>query len=158
MPNTIALKGQGIRKERVAAAGSTIFPGDLVDINSSGEVLEHATAGGNALPAFAVENEVVGQEISEVYLAGDNVLYEVFHTGCEVYAWLAAGQDVAVGALLESATAGALRAHTPIAIDEGGAVNHGTVYFRGVVARALEAVDNDPGSGGAPVRIIVEIL
>lgn len=146
--NTIVLKGNGIRKERAAEAAIT--PGDLIEVTSTGTVQRHSTAGGNAQRAFAVENEVVGKEISEDYAAGDNVLYEVLPPGCEVNALVAAGAAAIVkGDYLESDGTGKLRKlATSAATSEAQRAS--------VVAVALEDVDNS--AGGSPARIIVELM
>ena len=146
---TIRLKGTGLRKERLVKTGSTITPGMLVDTDSGG-VLEHAGAGLNATPAFAVENEVVGKTIDDNYAADENCLYEVMQVGTEVHALVAASAAAIVeGNFLESDGAGYLRIQTTdTATDD--------TQRRSTVARAMEAVDNS--GGGSPARIIVEVV
>ncbi len=130
--NTIILKGAGIRKERVANA--SITPGHLVEVMSTGKLRVHATAGGPAQKAFAVENDLIGAGITTAYAAFAQVQYEVMERGSEVYALLAIGQNVAIGAALESAGSGELRAATTT----------------NIIGYALEAIPN----GG---RIKVEV-
>jgi len=144
-PNTIILKGDGIRKE--ADAAGTITPGHLVEFDASGDLVVHATAGGNARKAFAVENDLIGNGITDNYVSGDRVQYNVFRSGDEVYALVPAGAAaIAIEAALESAGDGTL-------------VNVGTATATGgtdiVVAYALEAVDNS--GGGTAARIKVEV-
>lgn len=108
MPNTILLKGRGIRKEAISAAAIT--PGYLVDINSSGQVLKHAGAGLAASPSFAVEDELNGKEISVDWASGDQVIYETLPAGAEVNALVAASAAaIVIGDELESAGDGTLR-------------------------------------------------
>ena len=146
---TIRLKGTGLRKERLVKTGSTITPGMLVDTDSGG-VLEHAGAGLNAAPLFAVENEVVGKEIDDDYIADENCLYEAMQLGAEVHALLAANAAAIVeGDFLQSAGDGTLRILTASAATAQDA-------RRSTVARALEAVDNSAGT--TIVRIIVEVV
>lgn len=153
-PNTVVLKGGGIRKE--AKAAGAITPGHLLQRNAAGTVQVHGTAGGNASPLFAVENEVFGKAISDAYALSDTVLYEFLAPGAEAYALVGAGAAAVTAAdLLESAGDGTLRKHTPQAVAEAGAANY-TVFVRAPIARALETVDNS--GGGAAVRIKVEIL
>ena len=139
--NTITIKGQGVRNERIANA--TIKPGALVELMSTGKVRAHATAGGNAQKAFAVEDDLQGKGIGDNYAADSRVQYNIFAPGDQVYAWLANAQNVAVGVFLESAGGGELRA-----------------FGTGVpVAVAVEAVDMSDSDGADPSgRIIVEVL
>lgn len=141
MTKTIDLKGGFIRKEGVAS--EAITPGHLVEFGGSNDLQKHSTAGGNARKAFALENDLVGEDISDPYDAGDTVQYGVFGQGSEVYALLADGQNVSKGAALESDGAGALRAHSGV----GSAVP-----VEAIVAYALEAVN-----ASGETRIKVEV-
>ncbi|KKK83117.1 hypothetical protein LCGC14_2796600 [marine sediment metagenome] len=146
---TIRLKGTGLRKERVVKAASTITPGMLIDTEAAG-VIEHAGAGLNAAPLFAVENEVVGKGIDDDYIAAENCIYEAMQLGTEVHALLAANAAAIVeGDFLQSAGDGTLRILTASAATAESA-------RRSTVARALEAVDNS--ANGSIVRIIVEVV
>lgn len=144
---TIILKGNGIRKE--GAASEAITPGHLIEFGGANDLQKHSTAAANARKAFAVENDLVGDDISTAYATGERVQYEVFHAGTEVYALVAAGATaVTKGAALESAGDGTLRIlATDAATDD--------TQRDSVVAYALEAVDNS--GGGAEARIKVEI-
>jgi len=152
MPNVIVIKGDPLRKEELA--GAAITPGDLIELNSSGVVVRHSTAGGNAVPMFAVEMDLIGSGVADSYPSGDTVKFAVFRPGDEVYALLASGQNVAKGAFLESAGTGALRAYT----QQSG----GNVYPSAIVAKALEAINNTSGDSTGPhdnaSRIIVEVV
>lgn len=143
MRKTIALKGDFIRKERVAAG--PITPGELIELASATTVQAHSTPGGNAPKAFALENDLVGDGIDDAYGAGDTVQYGVFQRGAEVYALLAHGENVNPGDPLESDGNGALQAHT--AIGSG-------VQVDAIVGYALEAVNN---TSGADARIKIEV-
>ena len=146
--NTIVKKGTGIRKERTANA--SITPGHLVELMTTGKVRVHATAGGHAQKAFAVENDLIGAGITTAYAAAAQVQYEVMERGAEVYALLANGQNVAIGAPLESAGDGTLRAYTPS--------SSGIDASNNVIAYALEAVDMSDSSAADPSgRITVEV-
>lgn len=140
MANTILLKGRGIRQE--AIAGGAITPGHLLAMNSSGELIVHATAKGPAVKRFAVENDLVGKTISDAYAAGDYVQSEILFSGCEVLAFVeVSGAAIVIGDLLESGAAGALQKYT-----DGVAL-----------AEALEAVDNS-GNASTQARIKVRLL
>lgn len=177
---TIIVKGRGIRKE--AKAGGAVTPGHLVKLNSSGEVVVHATAGGKAQRAFAVENELAGDEISVAYAQNDTCFYEVVGAGAEVYGLVAASAAaIVIGDLLESAGDGTLRKAGNILTDNSGGTANTTIQDlsgtyaeaevannfadvasainalkANVLAIALEAVDNSGGVSAA--RILVEVL
>jgi len=146
--NTILLKGDGLHGEGVANAAIT--PGDLIERMSTGKLRKHATAAANALPMFAIENEVIGDGIDDNYAANDNCLYIIPQRGSWVYARLAAAAAaIVIGDYLESAGDGTLRkAAVDAATDNTQRVS--------IVARALEAVDNS--GGGSAVRIKVEVI
>ncbi len=112
-PKKIILKGDPIRKED--EAGGVITPGHLLNYDASGDLVAHATAGGNAAPAFAVEQDFLGKTINDNYASEDRVQYVVARPGDEIYAFLAALQSVLKGAFLESAGNGSLREHSPSA-------------------------------------------
>lgn len=140
--NTVIVKGNGIRKEGALASDSTdITPGMFV-ARSGAKFADVTAAGAKAsAKAVAVEQETFGTGITTDYdTDGERVLYHVCSPGDEVFALLATGQNVAVGAALETASGGALTAYTT-----GPAV-----------ALAMEAVNNSAGSAAA--RILVEIL
>jgi len=138
--NKILLKGTGIQKEAVAAG--TITPGMLVELTSAGKVQAQSTAAASSVQrAFATENSLEGNTISDDYSANDTTFYEVVGPGVEVYAFLEAGENVAIGAFLEAADAGALQA----------------VSTGKPIAVALEAVDNS-ASGSTDTRIKVAIV
>lgn len=152
-PKTIVLKGDPIRKERQAAEALT--PGELLDVDASSKLIPHGNAGQNAAAIFCLEEDFVGDDIDTDYAADDTVQYGFFRQGDEVYAWLAAGENVADGDELESDGAGALQAHTPQAVDEGGTATY-TIYANAIVARAIE--DKDNSGGTTRVRVKVEIV
>lgn len=137
-PKKTVLKGDPIRKEGVA--GAAVTPGQLVDFDDEGKKIPHSNTGGTAAKAFAAEQDFLGSNIDTPYSVGDQVQYNVFRPGDEVYAFLANGQNVKKGQYLESAGNGALKA-----LDTGFAVG-----------RAIESVDNS--AGAEPVRIKVEVL
>ena len=146
--NTIILKGEGIRKERIANA--SITPGHLVQVMSTGKLRAHANAGGHAQKAFAVENDLIGAGISTAYGATSRVQYEVMERGSEVYALLANGQNVASGDPLESAGNGELRKY----IHDSGGLD----TTNNIVGYAVDAVDMSDSSAADPDgRIVVEI-
>lgn len=151
MTNKIVLKGDPIQKEGTATAVA-ITPGELLEW-SGGLLQAHATAGGNAQPMFAVENDQIGDGIDDDYAASAEVKYVVARPGDEVYAILEDGHNVAKGDPLESAGDGTLQPWNT----EGQATDPATtpVNTDSVVAYAAEAVDTT-GTPTATARIKVE--
>jgi hypothetical protein len=139
-PKTILLRGEAISTEAVAKSSEAIKPGMLLTRHTDGTFKKHATAGGNGAPLFAREADYVGGGIDDVYEDGENVVAWHCQRGAWVYALLKNGQNVAIGAFLESDGAGGMQ-------DVGTSGN--------VLAQALEAVNN---SSGGYARIKVEIL
>lgn len=141
--------GAFLHAEALAAAGSAIVPGMLVEITSTGTVQEHSTAAANAQKAFALPNLPNGGTIDDVYPVGDLVRYGVARSGQEAYALVAAAATaVPQGAALESAGDGTLRVQTAAAATS-------QAQRDSVVAYALEAVDNS--GGGTTARIKVRV-
>jgi hypothetical protein len=138
-PRAILLRGRHIHEER--PAGGTITPGHLVQLNSSGQFVVHATAAVAAVPIFAVENDLVGKGIDDNYVVNDLCQAEHCSPGMEVNALIAAAAPaITKGDLLESAGNGTLR----------------KVVAGIALARSNETVDNS--AGGAAVRLQVTIL
>jgi len=149
----VVLKGTGTRNED--DAGGTITPGDLVDFDGSGDVIRHASAGGNASPRFAVEQDFIGAERTVDYTVGQLTQHETLSQGQQIGANVAASAPAIVkGDYLESAGDGTLRAALPQF--GGGSPVDEVVITRNLIAQALEDVDNS--GGGAVVRIVAEIV
>jgi hypothetical protein len=148
--NTIKVKNYSDVFEELVAAG-TITPGMLVEIDANGKVQAHSTAGGNAAPMFAVEDELQGNGIADDYSAADQVQVWSPGRGDMVYALLADGENAAIGNYLESDGNGKLQVHSPS--------SEGAEYPLGPIAIAREAVDMSGSSAADPDgRIIVQIV
>ena len=148
--NTVLVMSDFSLPKEAAAAG-TITPGMLIERISAGTVRAHAAAGQNAVPLFALEDDLQGNDIDDDYAALDNVLFRHFLPGDEVYTLLNDGETAVIGSFLESAGNGKLQVHTA---SSAGAVE----YPKAIVATALEAVDMSGSSGADPDgRILVEI-
>jgi hypothetical protein len=150
MPNTIKLKKYTdiiIEQDSTAVA---VWPGMLLELTTTAnQVQAHSTAGGNALPYVALENELEGEDIDTAYAAaGDKVQVWVATRGEEAYMILADGENVSIGDYLESAGNGYLQKHVTdtesFESNEEGAIS---VYPQQIVAQALEAVDLSGSSG-----------
>jgi hypothetical protein len=120
-------------------AAEAITPGHLISLNSSGDTIKHATAGGRA-NRFALERSEMGKGIDDAYAVGDTVKAAAVQKGHRVNALIASGQNITVGGILESAGNGTLRA---LAAGQP-------------IAMALETINNSAGPGNARLR--VEIL
>jgi hypothetical protein len=132
-------------------AGTAITPGMLIAVASDGEVDPNASAGGVCEKMFALEDELQGKTIADAYAIGDPVQCWSATPGEEVFAWLADGEDVAIGDVLVSAGTGKLKAST--------ADSSAVVVEEYPIAVALEAVDMSGSSGVDPTgRIKVRIL
>ena len=142
--NTIKLKKYQDIIEEYAAA-SVITPGNLIELTSSGTVQNHSTEGGNALPMFALEDELHGRGIEDDYAAADKVQCWVAQPGEIVYARLADGESVAPGDFLESAGGGTLKKHTATTLSSDPSE---TIYTKNIVGVALESRELDSLSGG----------
>lgn len=133
-------------------AHEVITPGELLELNSDKEVLPHATAGGNVLAMFALEDELQGKDIDDDYVTGDQVQVWVTVRGEEVYAILKDGENVSIGDFLESAGDGLLQKHTKDIVEGGSSLESmpdTTIYTNQIVAIALQALDLSTSSGEA---------
>ena len=148
---TIKAKGDGITNE--ATGDGAITPGHLVEVDSGGLVQVHASAGQNAERAFALEDDLQGNDLTDDYSDGNRVLYGVFKSGDEVNAILADGQSVVIGDPLDSNGNGELKKHSA---DSAGAVE----YPEAIVAVAMEAVDASDSAATAVAsrRLRVRII
>lgn len=121
-PNTIYLAGDKPEPVIVndVAAGASILPGMLIErYNSSGTPLfrAHATAGGPASTLVALNQSMLNRGCDDAYAIGDLVEAAIGSKGATFWMRLASGQNITLGAKLESAGTGYLRvlaAGTPL--------------------------------------------
>lgn len=141
-PRTIFRAGfRGLRREAIVAAGQTISPGMLIDLDSTGKAIVHATAAGSAVKRVAIENEMAGKDPSTAYTAGETCFYVVPLPGEEVNLKLgASAAAITAGNFLDSAGDGTVKAQTG-----GTAVTNAS--RAGLIAQALESQDNSGGAG-----------
>ena len=179
MTSTILLKGDGVHKE--AVAGGAVTPGHLVALTSTGTVVVNATASKKIQPCFAIEDELIGKDITDAYASGDKVKYIVPCRGAEINALVpASAAAIVIGDYLEADGTGCLRKLVGLTDNSGGTANTtvevidgafsqtaiannfadlaswANLVKAGAVAVAMEAVDNS--AGGTPARIKVEVL
>lgn len=139
-------KYSDIIEELVAA--SAITPGMLLELDSAGKVKPHSASGQNAIPMFALENELEGEGIGDAYAADDPVQVWIATRGEKVNALLADGENVAIGDYLESNGDGYLKKHVAdVESFESAEAGSITVYPQQIVAIAREAVNLSDSSG-----------
>ena len=116
-------------------AAEAITPGHLIDYDSNGDWVKHASAGGMSVGRFALEREELGTDMNTDYDIADTVKAGLCPRGVRVNAIIASGQNISKGDFLESAGNGTLR-----------------VYAAGVrLAQALE--DVNANAGAARLRV-----
>ena len=107
--NTVKIKKYSDVIEEFTAAAA-IYPGMLVEQTPASTTLrKHATAGGNAIPMFALEDELQGKGLGDQYASGDKVQVWIAGRGDIVYARIADEANIAIGDYLESNGYGCLR-------------------------------------------------
>lgn len=109
--NTIKIKKYSDVVEEMKA-NAAITPGMLVEEMTTGNVRAHATPSGNAIPMFALEDELQGKTIDDAFAENDQVQVWIPGRGDMVYGLLAQGQNVARGTFLVSNGDGYLAAVT----------------------------------------------
>ena len=145
---TIAVKDySNIRNEATAAAAIT--PGHMVELTSAGKVQKQSTSGKFAENAFALEDELQGNEIGDAYASGALVQYGIFRSGDEVYAWLKDGETVVIGDQLMPDGAGQL---VKLTSDSSAVITE--VHPKAVALEALDLSNSAVAAG----RILVRIL
>jgi hypothetical protein len=144
--NTIKIKKYSDVVEEMKA-NAAITPGMLVEEMSTGNVRAHATPSGNAIPMFALEDELQGKTIDDAYAQNDQVQVWIPGRGDMVYGLLAKGQNVTRGTFLVSNGDGYLAAVSDSA-------SFGDDDSAKVIGVALESVN----ATAAAARIIVRII
>lgn len=103
------------RQDEAVAGEAGIYPGMLLEVNSSGNVIKHDDEGGRAEKLVAQEDVLQGNTVSTVYTSGGIVTYIIPHQGSEVNVLIKAGQGVSIGDELISAGDGTFKVATDIA-------------------------------------------
>lgn len=147
--HTIILKDpEKVTYDEAVAAG-TITPGDLVEKDTNGKVVRHATADGATIPMFALEegwSTGAGAAIDTDYASLDTVQLGVCARGVVVNAWVAAAASaIVIDDPLGSDGAGGLKKIT---------VGAGTLEGA-LIGYADVALDNSGGGSRARLRVRV---
>ena len=123
-PHTIVLESnnpdnmlQRVIERYIAYTGSTIVPGDLVEINTTGQAQEHSVTAGHDYGLVAIENPfdnaLTTAAIDQPYAVGDTVRMIRALPGDVLYMWLASGEATSIGSpLAASSVAGQLATET----------------------------------------------
>ena len=153
MSNTIKLKNYlNVFEEYVAVAAIT--PGMLIYLTSADKVAVHATLDGNALPMFAIEDELQGNDIDTAYVAGDKVQVWIPTRGDQVNALLLDEEVVAIGDFLTSGTGGYLK---KLDVAASAAVIENPMLVVGVALTTLN-LSSSSAAATADMRIKVRIV
>lgn len=145
-PHVVLLSGNPQYPQQALSSG-TMTPGDLINVSTTGALVKHATAEGNAIPAFADVNvtpdrETTTQAIDVPYASGETVKWIICRPGDMVYAWLpAAAAAIVAGDFLASNGDGSLR-------KLGTATNS-----EAVIGQAAESVNNSTGASRVRIRV-----
>ncbi len=143
----IQLTGDYLLEEADAGVAG-ILPGMLLRVTNDETVSPHATQGGWAERAFAVEDALQGNGIDDAYADEEKVIFHMQRRGNRVNAIIRAGENLEVGDLLVSAGDGTL-------ID-GSSVGSG-VDVADIIAVAVEEIDLS-ASGAVNTLAAVRIL
>lgn len=145
-PSTILLRVNDIeRRIFEELADVALTPGEFLEFEANGNLGPEGTVGAGGLPMVCVEKPyidpgiVTTKAIDTDWSVGESARYIIPQRGDIVYAFLAAGQNVAKGASLQGDGAGALQA-----------LAAGTVK-----GYAAEAVDNSGGGTRIRIKLIV---
>lgn len=134
--HVIVLQGEPNYTEDWAAVAA-LTPGHLLELASATTCQKHSGAAGQHARLVALERDEMGNDIDDAYAASDAVKVAQCAPGDRAYMYLASGENVAAGAMLESAGNGMLQAVS------------GTYP----VGMALEAVN--AASGDARIRVLI---
>ena len=132
MANTIMLKCYSDNIEQADAGEAGIYPGHLLSRNTSGEFILHAGASTKGEVMFAIEDDLEGEGITDVYTSGTPVRAIHAYSGDEINALIKSGENIAIGDVLEPYSDGTLvegsTAPVAIAIEAISSAVSGTHY------------------------------
>jgi len=130
------------RHEEHTADVAGIYPGMLLEVDSSNQVLPHSSVGDIAEALFAEEDALQANTVDTVYTIENVVSCILPNKGSEVRALIQADQDIAIGDKLVSGGDGTLIERT--------------ATTQRVIAYAMEACDlTDSGAVNTLARVRV---
>ena len=127
-------------REFIVASGETIYPGMLVEVNSSGEAITHNTDGQGGYYFIADMNTLEQKLVTAALTIGGTGQFFYPRPGETYNLYLAAGQTITVGEALTSNAAGAVKSAAVDGTDE-------------ILAYAEEAVTTTGATGRVRARI-----
>jgi len=145
--NTIMIVNKNMVRGEATGSGS-ITPGHLLYRTSADLVAVHAAASGRHQSMFAIEDELQGKDISDVYATATKVQYVVCNRGDQIHALIANGANIVKGDYLTSAGDGTLKEMK----------GDSTILEEFPVAVARETCDMTGSSAEDDPRCIVEIV
>jgi hypothetical protein len=138
--NTVLLKGNIGEWYGETPAAEAITPGHLVERNSAGNMIKHATAGGPCERVLALEDDPQGKTIDDAYALNDVVRHKAFQRGERAYVLLATANNATLNSKLTSNGDGTFKV---------GATTDERVCV------PLDALNN---TSGAPKRLRVQFI
>lgn len=144
--------------ERQVKASEAVKAGMLLDIDTNGEFIKHATAGGGGVVLVALPDPdhdgVDAFATATAFSDGDRIRAAAPSKGDTVILWLEPSQTITRDEYLQSNGAGLVEVGVlSQAVNEGGAATY-TVYPNKMLFKALEAVTTD-GSTTSPIKCMV---
>ncbi len=132
-------------QEEYYAAEAGIYPGMLVELNSDGKLIKHASSGG-ALgdeAMFAMEDYLQGRNVGTVYAINEIVFVIIPNKGSEINALLDDGESVVPGDKIMSGGDGTVKK------------NAGGTSIVGESTGTLDlSASSNTANGLTPVRIV----
>jgi len=140
----IQSKGSFVYEEYVAGEAG-IFPGMLLKLNASGQVIKHSTSGGvnGDEVMVALEDYLQGNTVATVYAINEIVLVIIPNKGSEINMLLADGESVAPATKIMAGGGGLVKANAAGTVIIGEST--GTLDLSG---------SSNTVNGLTPVRII----
>lgn len=132
--------------EEYDADEAGIYPGHLIKVNTSNNVIRHDVPEGRNERMFAMEDQHQGKTIDDVYANGDLVACILPNIGSQVIAWLADNEVVNIGDHLVSAGDGTLR------LEDAGSGSDNT-YIVGVAMESVDNLNDSTTSNASRIRI-----
>lgn len=144
--NRIHIKG-GYSYEEYTIGEANLYPGMLVELNSSGNVVAHDDEGGRGVCMILMEDALQGNTVDTVYTNATVGLVIQPYKGTEVNVLIEDGQNIAIGTELISAGNGKFKAKADL---ESGETHDQTI---GVAAEACDLTGSN--SSDTLCRMIV---
>ncbi len=151
-PRLILLTGENTRQDEGIVAGSnTLIPGNILNIDSAGLLINHAGAGLTAQPLRVCTealNTLEGNGVETTYAAASRASWAAVGSGVVLHLSLDSGSaDISTGDYLESDGDGTVRVRT-------ADVDPNEDQLAGTIAQALEDVDNSGGNTISHIKCI----